>query len=302
MNNKITISGDLGSGKSAVSKILIENLGCQYVSTGSIQRSIAEKMNMTSLELNRYSETHPEIDDEIDSVFKSLNSDPEAYIVDSRMAWHFIPDSFKLYLSVHPLTAGERVFNDSSRKNEGKYADKYEAKDSLLARRASEVRRFQDIYAVDISDLDHFDLMVDTTLATPEQIATLILDQYKKWQAGKLNHKFWFSPGSLLPTRPVHGLGVGNNKFKPNLEAWKPVPIVRIDGFPVMVDGHERVSAALWNDAPFVPCILKTAETPSQFGVKPGELLERWVDSSNLMDWEDFHGIEFPHSPEQVEA
>jgi cytidylate kinase len=49
---------------------------------------------MTTTELNKYSETHPEIDAEIDSTFKSLTNS-ENLIVDSRLAWFFIPNSFK---------------------------------------------------------------------------------------------------------------------------------------------------------------------------------------------------------------
>ena len=182
MHNKITITGDLGSGKSAVSRIIIAQLAIDYLSTGQIQRAIAERLNMTTLELNKYSETHPEIDDEIDSVFKSLNTNPKPYIVDSRMAWHFIPTSFKVYLTVNSRTAAERVFNDSTRKNEGKYANVEEVEKSLLARRSSEVARFMDFYQVDCSDLKNFDLIVDTTTRTPEEVAKVIMDGFEAWK------------------------------------------------------------------------------------------------------------------------
>ena len=72
MMDKISLAGDLGSGKSTVSKILIERLGASYYSTGSIVRSIAEKRGMTVTELNVYMETHPEIDHEIDDGLVAL--------------------------------------------------------------------------------------------------------------------------------------------------------------------------------------------------------------------------------------
>ena len=43
---KISLAGDLGSGKSTVSKILIERLGATYYSTGAICRAIAAKHGM----------------------------------------------------------------------------------------------------------------------------------------------------------------------------------------------------------------------------------------------------------------
>jgi cytidylate kinase len=73
MTKIISITGDLGSGKSTVSDLLLKSLNYEYIYTGKIQREIARRYNMTTLELNQYSETHPEIDEEIDSTFKSLN-------------------------------------------------------------------------------------------------------------------------------------------------------------------------------------------------------------------------------------
>jgi cytidylate kinase len=68
-DTKITLTGDLGSGKSAVSSILCEITGFEYLSTGRIQRKIAENMGMDTLELNRLADTDPSIDERIDSVF-----------------------------------------------------------------------------------------------------------------------------------------------------------------------------------------------------------------------------------------
>ena len=60
MTDKISLAGDLGSGKSTVANILVERLGAEYYSTGSIVRGIAERMGMTIGELNVYMESHPE--------------------------------------------------------------------------------------------------------------------------------------------------------------------------------------------------------------------------------------------------
>ena len=62
---KISLAGDLGSGKSTVGAILAERLSAAVYSTGTIQRKIAEEMGMTTLQLNQYMETHPEIDGKI---------------------------------------------------------------------------------------------------------------------------------------------------------------------------------------------------------------------------------------------
>ena len=96
MNNsgkfiKISITGDLGSGKSTVCNYLKEHYGLKVYSTGQIQRSLAQRHNMDVLAFNKYMETHPEIDEEIDAELVKLGKRDEDMVFDSRMAWHFVP-------------------------------------------------------------------------------------------------------------------------------------------------------------------------------------------------------------------
>ena len=49
---KISIAGDLGSGKSTVAKILSKKFGAEIVSGGKIQRELASKMGITIEEFN----------------------------------------------------------------------------------------------------------------------------------------------------------------------------------------------------------------------------------------------------------
>ena len=175
----ITITGDLGSGKSTVSNLLCKQLGYDYIYTGKIQREIADRYNMTTLELNKYAETHPEIDDEIDSTFKSLNESTDL-IVDSRLAWFFIPNSFKVYLKTDLSVSIDRISDDNLRKNE-KYLSKEEAADKILARKASENKRYMELYGADCSDLSNFNLIIDTSFITPEEVADILIAEYNVW-------------------------------------------------------------------------------------------------------------------------
>ena len=176
MGRIISITGDLGSGKSTVSNILRERLHYDYIYTGQIQREIANRYKMTTIELNRYAETHPEIDEEIDSVFRSLN-DSTDLIVDSRLAWFFIPKSFKVFLKSDLTVSVSRISNDNQRNNE-KYFSEEEAVNSIVARKASENKRYLDLYGADCSDLSNFNLVIDTSFIGPERVADIILAEY----------------------------------------------------------------------------------------------------------------------------
>ncbi len=181
---KITLTGDLGSGKSAVSKILCAQTGFEYVSTGRIQRQLAQEMGLDTLEMNRRADTDPTIDERIDGIFVALGQDLEGYVVDSRMAWFFLPASFKVYLQTDVEVAADRILNDPNRNSE-QYTGKAEAIEKILARKQSENARFLAKYGADCANLHNFDLVIDTTRRSPEQVAALIL-QTTHWKKSEI--------------------------------------------------------------------------------------------------------------------
>lgn len=176
--NKITITGNLGSGKSTIARMLAKKLGTKRYSTGHALRIIGKKRRMTPLELNEYAETHPEIDEDIDSIFKKLRDFEKPLIVDSRLAWHFVPKSFKVKLEIKPEIAAQRIIDDN--RKEEQYSNIDDAIKHLQARRDSEVKRFKKIYNVDIENNKNFDLIVDTSYKTPDEICEQILSGFKK--------------------------------------------------------------------------------------------------------------------------
>lgn len=172
----ITISGDIGSGKSTAGKLLCHKLAYNYLSTGAIQRKIAEEMGLTTLELNLLTESRKDIDDRIDSYTRNLNGSSENYVVDSRLAWHFIPSSYKIYLRCPKEIAAERISKDSNRISD---EDNKEIKlliEKISKRRQSEKRRFLKIYQADFEDLSNYDLVIDSSYFTPEEVLELILE------------------------------------------------------------------------------------------------------------------------------
>ena len=90
---QISIAGSAGSGKTTVGRRLATELAYHYHSTGSLQRATARSMGLTTLQLNRVAESDPGIDEEIDDGLDSL-AGQERLVVDSRMAWHFLPRVF----------------------------------------------------------------------------------------------------------------------------------------------------------------------------------------------------------------
>jgi len=186
---KITITGDPGSGKSTVSRYLSKRLGFEVYYTGKIQREVAEKLGMATLELNIYSETHPEIDEHIDSAIIKLKDKEKSLIIDSRLAWYFIPDSFKVYFTVDIETASKRILNDQKRINED--IDNLEQiKRDLNNRKRSESERFKKEYQIDISNVDNYDLIIETSHLNLDEITEIIINTLHSWLEDEEYNRF----------------------------------------------------------------------------------------------------------------
>ena len=157
----ITITGDLGSGKSTVAKALCQMLNFKYFSTGGIQRQIGKDQGMNTLELNYFAEKNLDIDKYIDDFVIRLNDEEESFAIDSRMAWHFIRNSFKIYLTVNPIVAAKRVMADCHRDSEQVMEDVYEKSLNLLERRAAEdnpwfVKKYQKFFIISYCQMGYW--------------------------------------------------------------------------------------------------------------------------------------------------
>ena len=172
----ITISGDIGSGKSTTGKLICKKLGYNYLSTGAIQRKIAEEMGMTTLELNHLTDSRLDIDEKIDSYTRALNDTEDDYIVDSRLAWHFIPSSYKVYLLCDEDVAAQRISKDKDRASDESNREVGHLIEKIKERRKSEQERFMRIYGIDFGDLGNYDQLIDTAYFNPEEVVSLILD------------------------------------------------------------------------------------------------------------------------------
>ena len=96
----ITITGNLGSGKSSVAKKLIEK-GYEYSSTGNIFRQLAMERGLSVEEFNKQineaaSRGDHSVDKMIDDTTTRIGKERDQVVFDSRLAWHFAPESFKI--------------------------------------------------------------------------------------------------------------------------------------------------------------------------------------------------------------
>lgn len=176
---KISLAGDLGSGKSTVGEILAQKYNLEKVSIGQIQRNMATELGMDTVAFNKYMETHKEYDKILDDKLREYEVKNGNYLFDSRMAWHFVPSSFSVYMTVNVETAAKRIIN-ANRQTE-KYTSVEEAVNNILKRRQSEKVRYSELYSVDITNLTNYNLVVNTDGKTPNEIANEISLAFEYW-------------------------------------------------------------------------------------------------------------------------
>ena len=158
--NIISLAGDLASGKGTVSKILMQKLNYGVYRNGEYFRSLAKKMNMTVTEFNKYVVEHPEIDQQIEKSAAEYAKDHNNFIIDARLGWYAVPESFKVYLTVDINEAAKRAFYDKNRKDTENLATIEEQKKDMIERSRIENERYWEIYHVRKDNMKNYDLVI----------------------------------------------------------------------------------------------------------------------------------------------
>lgn len=181
----ITLTGKPCSGKSSVGQILEKNFGYKRIGVGDIFKAEAKKRGMSAEEFNEFCLKDPSYDFLIDNETIRLGKElsGKKIIFDSRLAWHFVPNSFKVFVDVEENEMANRL-TQSDRTGKEKLDDPVEAKKHLLNRFNLENKRYQKIYGVDNLDMSNYDLVLDSTNRTPEDLAEEIyqkcVEYYRK--------------------------------------------------------------------------------------------------------------------------
>jgi cytidylate kinase len=179
----MSISGVPGSGKTSVGKILAQKLGMKFYSIGGLRGNMAKERGITIDELNALGEKEAFTDKDVDEYQRELGGKEDHFVIEGRLSWHFIPHSFKIFLTCDPPESARRIFEARKRKEEGRedepaYASVKQAEDDIRKRMESDDRRYKKYYGVDYQDVSNYDYVMDTTgSAGPEETANTIYEE-----------------------------------------------------------------------------------------------------------------------------
>ncbi len=185
MNKEIiTLAGSPGSGKSSTAKAVAAALGFRHFSSGDLFRQLAAERGESIEAMNISAEIQRDIDLKVDNLLQQMYRAEEKLVIDSRMAWRWMPRSFKVFLVLDPDTAAERIFNNL--REEGRQSEDAksveEVRASIDRRFASEQKRYRALYEVNPTDPLNFDVVINTKHNNLKTVTAIVLAAYGAWR------------------------------------------------------------------------------------------------------------------------
>ena len=237
----------------------------------------------------------------------SVNNPDEIWIVDSRLAFSNIPDAFSVRLTATPEVAAKRLFNDSTRgKEDSSYKSLEEAKTAREKRRMGEQERYKERYGVDLEDPNNYDLIIDTSFASIDDTADVILDCLEHYVENKPFTKNWTTPKELLPMQGIRETDGRAEEYtldemveiinKNGFLADKPIEVVEASGYKGIIEGHHRNFACAILGKTLIPYkVIAKDDEKIPYG---GGTARQRIDSLNLTNLFD-HEVLFEENGEK---
>ena len=162
-------------------------------------RRVLKRNGLTLEEYNTKASSDHDLDDQIDEELRMLR-DLDDIVVDSRLGFYWLPESFKVYLDLNLDVATARIYNDITSNESRQGVGTSSTSLSTVARQVhdrmqAEQHRFKRLYHVDPYDTKHFDLIIDTSRHNPHSVAITVFDHYKEW----LETEYWEQKKSAIP-------------------------------------------------------------------------------------------------------
>lgn len=165
----IAISGDIGTGKTTLAKNLAEKLGWTHLHAGEYFRQWHKLHN---LPLDQTEKIPPQVDREMDFDYQRMMSSEEKIVFESHLAGWLAKDLEDVYkiLCITDL----KVSMERAAQRDGVSVE--QATKFAKTRSLALGRKFKKLYGVENHlDPKYFDLVIDTTNKTPEEVLEDVL-------------------------------------------------------------------------------------------------------------------------------
>ena len=179
------------------------------------------------------------VDKLIDDTTTKIGKERDHIMFDSRLAWNFVPDSFKVFVITDIDEASRRVFHDSVRANSESYETQEACKKALIHRQEMETVRYQEIYHIDYYDMSNYNLVIESTNASPTEIAEEILKLLDGFSKNEFDKIMELNPSSIYPTADAEEEGA--------------IVVNEVNGTWFLKSGKKALTLAMKQGRKFVP-------------------------------------------------
>ncbi|MBU2559734.1 AAA family ATPase [archaeon] len=163
----VTIGGPIGSGKTTVAKTIAEKFGFTHISAGVVFRELAHDKGITLEQFSKLAEENPKYDRELDARQIELAKAAKNAVIDGRLSGIIMDADLKVWLKapleVRAKRASERDGKDYSI-----------ALEDVRVRGDSELKRYREIYGIDLRDLKPYDIVINTELFNAEEVIEIV--------------------------------------------------------------------------------------------------------------------------------
>lgn len=169
----IVLSGPVASGTSTAAKALCAKYNLPYKSTGDYFRQF---MLAHNIPLPNKEEIPDEVDMQIDEEFTEMIKESPGVVVDSLYAGYFTRNMPHVLRVLVLCDQEERIRRALSRKH-----THVETREDVLRRDKAHDLKFRKLYAdEDFLNKKFFDLVIDTTKTTPEEVVGAISGKFEE--------------------------------------------------------------------------------------------------------------------------
>jgi predicted cytidylate kinase len=172
----VTVSGLPGSGTSTVARLVATRLGIARVDGGTVFRSMAADRDLDVRAFSVIAEGDPDIDIELDTRLAAIARAGDV-VLESRLA---------AWIAVNERVEATKVWIDGDedvrarRVAERELIAVAQALEANRVRETSERLRYRALYGIDLQDRSIYDLVVDSTGVSPEELTESIVTAASK--------------------------------------------------------------------------------------------------------------------------
>ena len=172
----ITISGEPGSGKTTVGRLLAKRLGLPHVYAGDLYRQEAKSRGLSLEQFNALCERDHSIDRKLDEAMEARARHGDV-VLEGRLAGYFAAKgelpALKIWLTASDEVRARRV----AEREDGDWREVLRVNEE---RHSSDARRYLEIYGADLADRSVYDVVLSTDDSTPEDLVEQLVGRARE--------------------------------------------------------------------------------------------------------------------------